>query len=277
MKKRAFTLIELLVVIAIIALLLAIVVPALGRAKEQAKTVLCQARLKQWHPIVMTFTLDNKGKFPDADFNNDRAADGHGHWWIQALRPYYDDPEIRLCSKATVPPPSPLWTDLRKPNEAWASPNPVPGDEPSIMVNKTACILGSIGPNGWLIDSSDGTFGNSGDERFWNKIENLGQPSTVPLFLDCFWVDGWPKDTDSPQPAVDSVATWNIDQNPMQRFCINRHNGYVNGVFMDGTVKRIGLKGLWQLKWHRTFNTGNTWTRSTAPWPDWMKSMNDSH
>ena len=47
-RKRAFTLIELLVVIAIIALLLAILMPGLRRAKELAREVVCKSHLQQW-------------------------------------------------------------------------------------------------------------------------------------------------------------------------------------------------------------------------------------
>jgi len=50
-RRKGFTLIELLVVIAIIALLMAILMPALARVKEQARTVACLANLKQWNLI----------------------------------------------------------------------------------------------------------------------------------------------------------------------------------------------------------------------------------
>jgi hypothetical protein len=48
----------------------------------------------------------------------------------------------------------------------------------------------------------------------------------------------------------------------MWRFCIDRHAGKTEGVFIDGSTRKIGLKGLWRLRWHRE-------------WPDWMANMSE--
>lgn len=60
----AFTLIELLVVVAIIAVLMAILLPSLGRAREQAKTVKCAANLKQIGAAMYSYASENNGKLP---------------------------------------------------------------------------------------------------------------------------------------------------------------------------------------------------------------------
>ena len=62
-KSKGFTLIELLVVISIIALLMAILMPTLARAKEQALAASCKANLKQWTIAYTMMFNDNNGKF----------------------------------------------------------------------------------------------------------------------------------------------------------------------------------------------------------------------
>ena len=47
-QRSAFTLIELLVMIAVIAVLMAVLLPVLGRVRKQAKSVVCQSNLRQW-------------------------------------------------------------------------------------------------------------------------------------------------------------------------------------------------------------------------------------
>lgn len=63
-KNRGFTLVELLVVISIIALLLAVLMPALGKARKLAQRAVCMAHLGQLSLASMTYAQNNNGKFP---------------------------------------------------------------------------------------------------------------------------------------------------------------------------------------------------------------------
>jgi prepilin-type N-terminal cleavage/methylation domain-containing protein len=83
--KKGFTLVELLVVIAIIALLMSILMPALGRVRNQAKAVMCQSNLKQLAGCFSMYTGDNEGYFQQGYWG--LADCGSSNWWVQALQP----------------------------------------------------------------------------------------------------------------------------------------------------------------------------------------------
>ncbi len=63
-KDNGFTLIELLVVISIIALLMAILIPALQKARKMAQRVICAANLHQWSLSLENYATDNRGQLP---------------------------------------------------------------------------------------------------------------------------------------------------------------------------------------------------------------------
>src|SRR5215470_7255023 len=73
-KRVAFTLVELLVVIGIIALLIAILLPTVNRARHQAQLTTCMARLHDFAGSMVSYAAENKGYFPRHDVT---MATGH--------------------------------------------------------------------------------------------------------------------------------------------------------------------------------------------------------
>jgi prepilin-type N-terminal cleavage/methylation domain-containing protein len=108
-QKKGFTLIELLVVIAIIALLLAIVSPALSRAKHLARRTICAARIKDASTALLVYgTETGRGKLPLGAMGNSFASYQKGLGWSQLdymhetsfipLKDYLKDTRTMMCN-----------------------------------------------------------------------------------------------------------------------------------------------------------------------------------
>jgi len=93
--------------------------------------------------------------------------------------------------------------------------------------------------------------------------------------FDTAWYHFFSADYIGPPPfnagLLSEVSAW-----PM---CINRHDGGINVLFMDWSARKVGLKELWTLKWHRQFNTAGAWTIrggvEAQDWPQWMRRFKD--
>jgi prepilin-type processing-associated H-X9-DG protein len=60
---------------------------------------------------------------------------------------------------------------------------------------------------------------------------------------------------------------------------MDRHTGHVNGLFLDFSVRKIGLKEIWTLKWSAGYDTAGHWTKAGGvqpeDWPQWMRNFKD--
>ena len=263
-KRNAFTLIELLVVIAIIALLMSIMMPALNRVKKQAKSVMCRARLKEWGLLFKLYTDDYEGNFYPG-WNIDETT-----LWMNAMRPYYKDNwDMLLCPMATrIAESAADWGTYKA---QWRDVD-LPGGGQYRYVF-------SYSENSWINNMTKDR-GARLKEWFWKSVQTVSATYNAPVFADSTWHDGWPRDTDSP-PAYPDEFGWGDKgtTDEMKHFCLNRHSGFVNFLFMDWSTRPVGLKELWTLKWHRAFNTAGPWTKAggvaPADWPDWMRGFKD--
>ena len=255
--KTAFTLVELLVVITIIAILAALLLPALGGSKLQAQQTVCLGNLRQLSVGHTLYINDFDQDFPYQD------SLPFYYGWLNVLASYATNtPSVQLCPSAPAPAlSSAAGAVFGAADKAWI-----------VYLNASSpAILCSYAFNGWFYtgDLPYNVAEGYGPQHF-GKVNSVLYPSQTPVFADAMLPQTWPLPTDPPSSDLydgDTAAGSDAMSTMMPRITIARHGdrpasaapwkfditqrlpGSINMGLFDGHVENSPLENLWNYYW----------------------------
>ncbi|HEY3761499.1 MAG TPA: prepilin-type N-terminal cleavage/methylation domain-containing protein [Verrucomicrobiae bacterium] len=249
--SNGFTLIELLVVIAIIAILAALLLPVLAKAKFKAKDIQCLGNIKQMALADIMYVNDFGASFPHLSDND--------LWMVNLIAYHGEVNEVRVCPIANNPTTQTLSSSIY----TYGA-----GDQMWRWSPYGTVYQGSYGFNGWLYGGNYTVTDTLGDPNSWKftGITSVKTVSTTPVFADAMWIDGWPRENGG--PAKDLYLGNGGGSSEMGRFSIARHGGVlplsaprsitkssqlvgaVNVAYVDGHAGLVKLANMYNLDWH---------------------------
>lgn len=251
-RQCAFTLIELLVVIAIIAILAALLLPALSGAKLKAQQANCLSNLKQLTTAALMYNDDMKAWVGPMDPNPDLS---NGDWMWTLLTYYAKVDKLRLCPSAP---------DRGNPSGAVNPPGTA--DTAWYWTLSTPNYAGSYGMNKWL-SATAGTMKNvaAHPDLVIATDATVQKPILTPMFMDSVWINLDPMTNDAP---ASNLYAPGISNDGMPRCTIARHGGRsagsaptfvglgqplpgaINMSLVDGHAEQVKLENLWNYYWN---------------------------
>ena len=228
-RLTAFTLIELLVVIAIIALLVGLLLPALGVVKAHTRSTVCTSNLRQLATAALVYANEWRGAMPPTAWSD---CDPPIFWWGTNAADEVDHTA------------SPLYRYLRSslgedtvfecPEQQWGTYRP---QGPAKQVTST------YGYNGYYLTPAASRWETSIGHRPWQRLFMIEMPGLVFMFGDTLMgddQDSLPKNNALLDPPYIFIKKWRKNSYPTSAF---RHRRRTNAACCDGHVESFDLEG----------------------------------
>ena len=207
--KSAFTLIELLVVIAIIALLTAILMPALNKARHQAKKLVCSSNMRQMGVALNTYFFNSDDHLPDSSCH---TSDPNAYW-IKILSKYTGEKLLLRC-----------------PGDKTKADNFVDWSKP--LSEQPKDLRWSSFALNALLDSKCPQY-----EGKYNLVRAIGKPQCCIYAVES--PQSW-KNYDHVHPEG-----WESIEQAKGQIDWNRHTGTSNYLFADGHTENLKIEQTW--------------------------------